>query len=123
MYTYLLLSVLLCYCIIFDSLIENSLNSLKFLLLKRRLVLIKMLEFEDTSIFSTFHQIFSMKIHFIRSIRRKVSGKGWLKIQKNEKQIYEFNIETINNKNLALKNEILEHLHQIKCLKNLHHFL
>ncbi|CAF4787876.1 unnamed protein product [Rotaria sp. Silwood1] len=51
--------------------------------------------------------------------QRTIAAKGWLKIQRNEKQIYEFIVETINDKNIGrfLKNQILENLHQIDCLK------
>jgi hypothetical protein len=32
--------------------------------------------------------------------QRVIAWKGWLKIQRDEKQIYEFIVETMNNKNI-----------------------
>ncbi len=32
--------------------------------------------------------------------QRAIAGKNWLKIQKNEKQIYELIVETMNDKNI-----------------------
>ncbi|CAF3289844.1 unnamed protein product [Rotaria sp. Silwood2] len=51
--------------------------------------------------------------------QRTIAAKGWLKIQRDEKQIYEFIVETMNDKNIArcFKNQIFENLHQIDYLK------
>ncbi|CAM4750560.1 unnamed protein product [Rotaria magnacalcarata] len=52
-------------------------------------------------------------------IQRIIAGKGWLKIQRDEQKIYEFILETMNDRNISrfFKHKILDNLHRIDCLK------
>ncbi|CAF4129871.1 unnamed protein product, partial [Rotaria sordida] len=51
--------------------------------------------------------------------QRAIAGQHWIKLQKDEKQIHNFIVESINNKNIPryLKHNILKNLHRVDCLK------
>ncbi|CAF1192166.1 unnamed protein product [Rotaria sordida] len=51
--------------------------------------------------------------------QRAIAGQHWIKLQKDEKQIHNFIVESINNKDIPryLKHNILKNLHRVDCLK------
>ncbi|CAF1145573.1 unnamed protein product [Rotaria sp. Silwood1] len=59
------------------------------------------------------------KNNLLPTKQRAFAGQRWIQLQKDEKKIHNFIVESINDKNLPryLKNKILKYLHRVNCLK------
>ncbi|CAF3665730.1 unnamed protein product [Rotaria sp. Silwood1] len=79
----------------------------------------KMLSFLSLSIKNEKNLFDMFKNNSLPTKQRATASQRWIQLQKDPKQIHNFIVESINDKNLPryLKHQILKDLHRIDCLK------